>query len=86
MSGGWWGLFGFTPFIFYMAVRPLRKHWTNVAFWFMTATLLAVHILAFVAILRAYPEWRMIWFWPISIVESVSISIILDTLFTRRRR
>ena len=51
-----------------------------------------VHSLAFIAALRAYPEWRMIWFMPVVIVEGGLFGAILYLLFgvenisTRKRR
>ena len=77
-SGGWVGLYGFTPFVFYMALRNLRRHWPRPRLWLAAAGLLVVHVAAFVAILRAYPPWRMIWYAPISVAEIVGVSMLLE--------
>ena len=50
------------------------------------AGLLIVHLLAFVAILRAYPQWRGIWFMPAIIVEAGLFGAILYLLFGERKR
>jgi hypothetical protein len=63
-----------------------RERWNRPAFWLAILGLLAVHLLAFVAILRSYPEWRMIWFMPIVIVEAGLFSIILDMLLGNRTK
>jgi hypothetical protein len=51
--------------------------------------LLTAHCFIFVAILRVYPQWRMIWFWPITVVEAGVLGATLEWLFperhTRRR-
>jgi hypothetical protein len=39
-----------------------------------------------VAILRSYPEWRMVWFAPVIIVEGVLIGMLLDMLFGGRAK
>jgi|SRR5215469_3542237 len=46
-----------------------------------STSLLVVHSLAFVAILRTYPHWRVIWFMPVVIVEGGLFGAILYLLF-----
>jgi hypothetical protein len=46
----------------------------------MVAALVAVHLSAFYGILHLYPEWRMIWFAPVIIVEGVLFGVITDAL------
>ena len=48
--------------------------------------LLVVHSLAFVGVLRAYPQWPMIWFMPVVIVEGEVFGVILYMLFGDRKR
>jgi apolipoprotein N-acyltransferase len=68
-TGGWIGLVVYTSGLFWVTIRQLREYWRRPGFWLSITGLLVVHTLAFVAILRAYPGWRMIWFMPIVIVE-----------------
>jgi len=43
--------------------------------------LLIIHLLAFVAILRAYPQWREIWFMPVMVAEGGLFGATLYLLF-----
>jgi len=63
-----------------VTISKSREAWHRPTFWLAVVGLLAVHLLAFVAILRSYPEFRMIWFMPIVIVEAAFFSIILNML------
>ena len=86
ISGGWIGLVGYTSLLFWVTITRSRERWHRPTFWLTVAGLLAVHLLGFVAILRSYPEWRMIWFMPVVIVEAGLFSIILDMLVAYRAR
>jgi hypothetical protein len=68
---------------------PMKANNHQVTFWLAAAGLFIVHFLVFVAILRCYPQWRMIWFMPIVIVEAGLFSVILNLLLgpsTKLRR
>ena len=82
-SIGWLGLVTFTPVIFWAAVKPLRKCWKRPTFWLAVTGLLAVHLLAFVTVLRYFPEWRLVWFIPVGMMEVWIFGVILDQMFTR---
>jgi cytochrome bd-type quinol oxidase subunit 2 len=84
-SGGWIGFLAFTALLFWITVRQSRRRWRHWSFWLVIACLLMIHCLAFVAILRAYPDWRMIWFWPITVVEAGVFGGALAWLFPERR-
>jgi len=81
VPGAWMALAVFTCGLFWVIVRQSRVYWRRLGFWFAIAGLLIVHSLAFVAILRAYPQWREIWFWPIMVVEAGLFGAILYLLF-----
>jgi hypothetical protein len=81
VSGGWFGLVGYTGLLFWVTIRQTREHWQRLGYWLTMGGLLVVHSLAFVAILRAYPQWRMIWFMPVVIVEGGLFGAILYLLF-----
>ena len=91
-SGGWIGFAGCTALLFWLTIRQSRELWRRVGYWFTMVGLLVVHSLAFIAVLRAYPEWRMIWFAPVVIVEAGLFGAILYLLFgfenisSRKRR
>jgi hypothetical protein len=69
-KGGWIGFLSYTALLFWITVRQSRQRWSHRSFWFAIACLLTIHCLAFVAILRIYPDWRVIWFWPITVAEA----------------
>ena len=86
ITGGSIGLVGYTSLLFCVTVSRSRERWHRPTFWLAVAGLLAVHLLAFVAILRVYPEWRMIWLMPIVVLEAGLFSIILDMLLGYRAK
>jgi hypothetical protein len=81
ITGVWIGLIGYTGLLFWVVVRNARPHWYRWNFWLITLALLATHCSIFVAILHVYPEWRMIWFWPITVFEAGVLGAILEWLF-----
>lgn len=81
ISGGWFGFVGYTGLLFWVVVRHGGSHWHRPYFWLITFALLATHCSVFVAILRVYPQFRMVWFWPITIVESGIIGGTIEWLF-----
>ena len=83
LSAGWFGLVGFTPLVFWAAVKPLKRHWKRPAFRSAVAGLLVLHLLAFVAILLRYPQWPLLWFVPVSMVEAGLFAMILGKLFNQ---
>jgi hypothetical protein len=66
-------------------VRQSRRRWHHWSFWFAICCLLMIHSIAFVAILRTYRYWRVIWFWPITVVEAGIFGASLAWLFPERR-
>jgi apolipoprotein N-acyltransferase len=85
-TGGWIGLAIYTSGLFWVTIRQSREYWRRPGFWMVIAGLLVVHLLAFVAILRAYPRWRMVWFMPVVIGEGGLFGAILYLLFADRKR
>ena len=83
---GWIGFLAYTGLLFWITVRQLRQRWSHWSFWFVIACLLTVHCLAFVSILRIYPRWRVIWFWPITVGEAAVFGGILAWLFPEKRK
>jgi hypothetical protein len=85
VSGSWIALVVFAAGLFWVTVRQSRGYWCLLAFWLTMAGLLVIHLLAFIAILRNYPQWRGIWFMPIVIVEAGVFGAILYLLFGDRK-
>ena len=84
-TGGWIGFLVFTTALFWITVRQSARLWSHWSFWFAIACLLTIHCLAFVAILRIYPDWRMIWFWPTTVAEAGIFGGTLVWLFPEKR-
>lgn len=79
----WVALAVWTAVLFYVTIRQSRAYWSFMGFWLTIAGLLVVHLLFFIAILRVYPQWREIWYWPIAVVEGGFFGAILYLLFGR---
>ena len=86
VPSGWLALAVFTSCLFWITIRQSREYWRRLGFWLAMAGLLVVHLLSFVVILRAYPEWREIWFVPVIIVEGGLFGAILYLLFGSRKK
>jgi len=84
VSGGWFGFVGYAGLLFWVTIERTREHWQRLGYWLAIGGLLVVHTLVFVAILRAYPEWRMIWFMAVVVVEGGLFGAILYLLFGER--
>jgi len=84
-KGGWIGFLAYTALLFWITVRQSRRRWRHWSFWFAIACLPTIHCLAFVAILRIYPDWHVIWFWPITVAEAGIFGGTLVWLFPERR-
>ena len=80
-TGGWIGLIGYTCLLFWVTIGKSREHWHRPMFWLTIVSLLGVHLLVFIAVLRSYPQWRMIWFLPIVVIEAGLFWAVLDALF-----
>jgi hypothetical protein len=78
LSTGWIGLAGFTPLTFWIVARQYRSSWRRPVFWLTLVALLVVHLLGFTILLRSYPDWRMIWFAPIMIIEVVLLGLVVE--------
>jgi hypothetical protein len=84
ITGGWIGFVGYTGLLLWVVVRNAKPHWYRWNFWLMALGLLITHCSIFVAILRVYPQWRMIWFWPITVVEAGVIGATIEWLFPEK--
>jgi hypothetical protein len=84
LTGGWIGFAGYTGLLFWVIVRQAKPHWYRLSFWLVALAMLTAHCSIFVSLLRVYPQWRMIWFWPITVVEAGVIGGTIEWLFPER--
>src|SRR5438874_7847492 len=80
-SGGWFGFFGFTPFVFWAVIKAQKRHWRRRGLWVAVGALLLLHLAVFITVLLKYPELRLVWFAPVSIIEIALFSVVLVKLF-----
>ncbi len=85
VPSAWLALAVFTTGLFWVTIRRSRIYWNRLGFWFAITGLFVVHLLVFVAALRAYPQWRGIWFMPVVIIEGGLFGAILYLLFGNRK-
>ena len=65
----WVGLVAHTLLIFGALLREFRRSWFRLSFWATTTGLLALHLAAYATVLTLVPEWRLVWFLPITVLE-----------------
>lgn len=80
-SGQWLALVVCTGLLLWVTIRESGLYLRRPAFWFVTACLLAVHFLIFVAIFYAFPPLRFKWYMTITCVEVGAFGAILSLLF-----
>jgi len=85
VPSAWLALAVFTSGLFWVTIKQSRAYWSSLGFWLAIGGLLVVHLLVFIAVLRAYPQWRGIWFMPVVIVEGGLFGAILYLLFGSRK-
>ena len=86
IPGQWIGLATFTVVLIVATIQSSKKYWRDVSYWFILAGLVCLHSLAFILILRNFPDFRMIWYVPIVVVEAGIFGGIYDLLLARTTR
>ena len=86
LTGGWIGFGGFTGLLFWIYISRSKRYWRKRSFWLFTAALLTTHSLVFVVTLLNYPQWRMIWFAPVVVVEAGVFAALREALFSAQSR
>ena len=81
----WWSLVGTTVLVFWVVVKPFRHFWRRLSFWLKVAALLAVHLLVYTVALLYIPQWRLLWFVPLSVVEGGLLVLVVDRLVRHPR-
>ena len=76
----WFGLLFWTCALLWLILRQFKKYLRHGRFWGSLLGLLALHVSAFVIVLRLYPEWRMAWFMLVFVVEGPLLMTALESL------
>jgi len=82
----WFGLCFWTGFLVWIICRQYRSNLKHVKFWVTFSGLLAIHLTAFIVVLRTYPEWRVAWFPLVAIVEVPCLAAALELFLHRMHR
>ena len=78
----WIALSYWTGFLIWLICKVHKSHLKQVKFWVTLFGLLLIHVIAFVAVLQRYPDWRLIWYVPIVVIEAPLMGIVLDAVLT----
>jgi hypothetical protein len=82
----WVGLAGFAGALLFAIIKTNREYWNLPAFWLICAGILIVHLAVFIPVLRAYPDFRFIWWVPIVIAEGAFFGALCELLLIRTGR
>lgn len=82
----WFGLCFWTGFLVWLLCRQYRSHLWQTRFWFVFVNLLLVHVAAFTAILRRYPDWGLGWFMLPVMFEAPFMALILGISVDKTKR
>ena len=69
-----------TAVIFGYSIRGNRRLWSNNRYWLLMAGLLAVHLVAFSAVLMNVEEWRLTWWIPIIPIEIGLVAFVIGLM------
>jgi len=76
----WLELAGFTPLIFWAALKQFKQYWGRPSLWLAAFGLLVIHVAVFTLVLTEYPQWRPVWFLLVALPEGWAIVLILHKL------
>jgi hypothetical protein len=82
----WFGLFYWTCFLVWFICRQLKRDLRRAKFWGALLAFVAIHVGAFVVVLRSYPEWRAIWFMLIALIEFPLIALAVQSIVETSHR
>jgi hypothetical protein len=82
----WISFAGFTPIIFWLVLKQLKRFWHKTSLWLATAALLGLHLLGGFMVLRIWPSWPGVWFIPAGLVEVWLMFLTLHGLMVRHSR
>ena len=76
----WIALSYWTGFLIWLILRLNKANLRHVKFWVTLFCLLLIHVTAFVVLLQRHPEWRLIWYVPIVVIEAPCMGMVLDVV------
>jgi hypothetical protein len=82
----WIGLCVWSVIVFWYSALEYKRYWHRSRFWLVLFALLTFHVVAFVAILRRYQEWRLPWFIPSSLFEGWIIILVLEFMLHHKTK
>jgi amino acid permease len=82
----WFGLFFWTGFLAWIICRQNKSRLKQTRFWAVFSAIILAHLVAFIGVLRAYPEWRMAWFPLAAIIEAPLMAMTLEFCLQRLHR
>ena len=77
---GWFGFVPWTGVLVWMICKEFKSELRRVRFWITFLSLLSIHVIAFVALLLRYPEFGLVWFVPITILEALCMDFVLEVI------
>ena len=81
----WVMLAAFTAVLLFTMVKTDRAYWNRPLFWLICAGVLLVHLAVFIPVLRSYPEFRLVWWVPIIVIEASVFGPICDLFLLHSR-
>jgi hypothetical protein len=73
----WFGLFYWTCALLWFVFQRHKRDLRYGRFWLALSAFLTVHVTAFAVALRTYPQWRMIWFMFVFMIEGPLVLVVL---------
>lgn len=80
----WLGLLFETCLVFGFVIAQQRKSWTRPLFWIVLLVLFAIHVLAWILLLRQISNLRATWVGTAFFFEAVVCTVLLDVAVSRR--
>jgi hypothetical protein len=81
----WFGLFYWTCALLWVILRQFKGDLRRGRFWGALLACLALHVGAFVLVLRSYPQWPQVWFMFIFLIEGTLVMAALRSVVDTRR-
>jgi hypothetical protein len=82
----WIALSYWTSFLIWLICKLNEANLKQVRFWVTLFCLLLIHVTAFVVVLKRYPEWRLIWYVPIVVIEEPCMGMVLQVVMRNKQQ
>jgi hypothetical protein len=79
-SWRWTGCVAHSVILFFTVLTEFRTKWRKTKFWNCFVGWVVAHFAVYAWVLNASPEWRVIWFLPITVIEFLAITYCLDRI------